>query len=551
MKFLCYIHLFCLRALAPLRLNILLCKGTKTLTVLFLLPQIYFAVQQDSSEVTSNKIPLKNLTGLAVAELGNKKIYADEFLNSYEFGPAFVKREDNSKKRFLEFMIYEKMLALEGYKKNLDKSPDVQLYLSDIVNDLASEQMYRETIWDKVIIDSALVSKAVEKELIDLEISWIYKPAKSEIEEQYYSLKKGTPFDSLFFRQFNDSVSYDSRHMKTRRFKLEKTNPTLAVIIDSVKTGSPSLPIKTGDGWYIIRVDNLWKNLITTETQNNELKYSLEEYLRKQKADSLSDAFVNKLMLDNQSTIVRTTFNKLAAYVGKKFLPPEKFDEWNLVKNIQDKNFNPAKIESSYEDLLVRTNSVGFTIKDFIGWYTNREPYIRFNFKSHQGFYNSLQSTVWRMVRDKLLGNIAKEKGYDKKPEIEKQKLWWKDKLVYSKMKLEIAGSVKISDEQVKKYYNENLKKYVDENGKAKQFDDIKKDVWNDCYVFGYTKKIVNQVLSLKEKYHIKINDEALNSLTVLDENNPRTIELYSLKKSGTIVRPVYPSIDYEWQFWN
>jgi hypothetical protein len=47
------------------------------------------------------------------------------------------------------------------------------------------------------------------------------------------------------------------------------------------------------------------------------------------------------------------------------------------------------------------------------------------------------------------------------------------------------------------------------------------------------------------------MNEEALNSLTVLDEKNPRTIEVYSLKKSGTIVRPVYPSIDYEWQFWN
>jgi len=526
-------------------------KGIKTIIVLFLLPQIYFAVQQDSSEVTSNKIPLINLSGLAVAELGNKKIYADEFLNSYEFGPAFVKRENNSKKRFLEFMIYEKMLALEGYKKNLDKSPDVQLYLNDIVDDLASEQMYRETIWDKVIIDSETVSKAVEKELIELEISWIYKPTKSEIEEQYYSLKKRIPFDSLFYGQFNDSVTYDSRHMKSTRFKLEKTNPTLAVIIDSVKIGSPSLPIKTVDGWYIVRVDNLWKNLISTETQNNELRYSLEEYLRKQKADSLSDAFVNKLILDNQSTIVRTTFNKLAVYVGKKILPPAKFDEWNLVINIQDKNFNLSKIENSYQDLLVRTNSVGFTIKDFIGWYTNREPYIRFNLISPQAFYNSLQSVVWRMVRDKLLGNIAKEKGYNKKPEIEKQKLWWKDKLVYSKMKLEIAGSVKLSDEQVKKYYNENLKKYVDENGRAKQFDDIKKDVWNDYYVYAYTKKVVNKILSLKEKYHIKINDEALNSLIVLDENNPRTIEIYSLKKSGTIVRPVYPSIDYEWQFWN
>jgi len=506
---------------------------------------------QDTTEIKSYNIYNENLSSTLVCEINNKKIYADEFLNSYEFGPAFAKREKDSKKHFLDFMIYEKLLAIEGCQKGLDTLNDVKLFLDDIVNDLSTEQMYRENIWNKIKIDSQLISKAVEKEIIDLEISWIYKPSQNEIMKQYSELKNGVPFDSLFYKQFNDTITYDDRHLETTRFKLEKTNSALVSIVDSIQIGIPSQPIKTPDGWYIVRIDNLWKNVITTETQNNNLRYSVEEYLRKQKADSVSDAFVNKLLFDNKATIVRTTFNELSAFIGKKYLSPNKFNEWNLLKNIKDEKFNPAEIENEFDKVLVKTKSISLTLKNFNDWYTNREPYIHFDFKSHQDFYISLQNIVWRMVRDELLAKIAKENGYANNPEVEKQKLWWKDKIVYSKMKLEIANTIKISDERVKEYYNENLKNYSDKNGNAKPFDEIKKDVWNDCYVYEYTKKIVNKVLSLKEKYKIKINDNVLNSLIVLDENNPRTIEVYSIKKDGTIVRPVYPTIDYEWQFWN
>ena len=541
---------------AGLRYIFFHCEGTKSLSVILLFiillcPQTSFSDWQDTTEVSSYKIRVKNFSNLEIAELGNKKIYADEFLNSYEFGPAFAKREKDSKKRFLDFMIYEKLLAIEGYQKGLDTSEDVQLFLNDIINDLASEQMYRETIWNKIVVDSTTFSKAVEKELIELKISWIFKPTQNEIANQFNLLKNGMSFDSLFYKQFNDSVTYDDRHLETTRFKLEKTNSALAAILDSIKIGKPSQPIKTPDGWYIVRIDNLWKNVIITETQNNELKYSVEEYLRKQKADSVSDAFVNKLLFDNQATIVRTSFNKLKAFIGKKYLSPDKFNEWNLLKNINDAEFNPVNMEGSLNEVLVKTKSTDYTLKNFIDWYSNREPYIKFDFKSHQSLYASLQNIVWRMVRDELLGKIAREKGYDKNPEIEKQKLWWQDKIIYSKMKLELANTINIPDARVKEYYNQNLKKYSGENGKIKPFDEIKKDVWNDCYVFEFTKKMVNKVLSLKEKYKIKINDSALNSLTVLDENNPHTIEVYSIKKGGTIVRPVYPSIDYEWQFWN
>lgn len=54
-----------------------------------------------------------------LATVGNKKITVREFLCGYEFGPAFVKRDKDSKRRYLKYMIDEKLLALDGYKKRI------------------------------------------------------------------------------------------------------------------------------------------------------------------------------------------------------------------------------------------------------------------------------------------------------------------------------------------------------------------------------------------------------------------------------------------------
>ena len=88
----------------------------------FLLLIIYLGTSypfQDSlkSQLPSNDFILDEI----VASIGSINISAEEYIYSYEHGPAFVKRKTDSKNRYLKYMIYEKLLALDGYSRNLDK----------------------------------------------------------------------------------------------------------------------------------------------------------------------------------------------------------------------------------------------------------------------------------------------------------------------------------------------------------------------------------------------------------------------------------------------
>ena len=77
-------------------------------------------------------------------------------------------------------------------------------------------------------------------------------------------------FDSLFYSQINDSVYLDDRQMKSSLYNIYRKNPVFGQILDTLKTVSITAPIYTDDGWYIIKIDNIWKNLITSETEQNK-----------------------------------------------------------------------------------------------------------------------------------------------------------------------------------------------------------------------------------------------------------------------------------------
>ena len=69
---------------------------------------------------------------LILAEAGNKKITAKEFIYSYEFGPSFPKKVKKSKEVYLNYLINEKLLAADGYSRNIDTLPIVKDNLYNI-----------------------------------------------------------------------------------------------------------------------------------------------------------------------------------------------------------------------------------------------------------------------------------------------------------------------------------------------------------------------------------------------------------------------------------
>jgi len=97
-----------------------------------------------------------------VAQIDTITITAEEFYYNYEFGPAFPKRKSNSKETHLNYLINEKLLALEGYREGVMDQDYPKEMLSDIKSDLAAEEMFRKEILPEVEINEDEIEKVFQ-----------------------------------------------------------------------------------------------------------------------------------------------------------------------------------------------------------------------------------------------------------------------------------------------------------------------------------------------------------------------------------------------------
>ena len=468
-----------------------------------------------------------------VAEIGNLKITAEEFVYSYEFGPAFPKKQKDSKLTHLNYMINEKLLALDGYDNGMmDKEYPRDIY-SDIEADLAAEEMFRKEIEPKVVINDSEIDKVIDKKQTEYLVRWIYSNDNTTIANYYEQIIKGSSFDSLFNIQLNDSVFINDRQLKSSLFNIYLKNPIFAQIVDTLKPGVTSNPIHTDDGWYIIKIDNIWKSLITNQTEHDKLKYESKQAITKSKLDKLSDEYVKNLFITENPIIKRDAFNLLRSYLGKFILTPEKYSEWELDGKLDVALDNLGlKFGDKYPGLTLaecKTNNI--SLDEFIIWYRIREQNVKFIKDDLIGFSKSLEDLVWLMVRDKMITYQAFQKEYNKSDWVIKQAGWWKDKICYSAYRNELANSVTLNSEEIK-------------------LADAKSKTQTELLSEKLSKKILYKVLELKKKYKITVNEEVLDNIKVSSENDKKAIDMYIVKRGNLIPRPAFPTIDSDWASW-
>mgnify|MGYP001617325333 CR=1 FL=1 len=491
------------------------------------------------------------LDKITLATVGSSKISATEFMLSYEYGPAFVKREKDSKKHYLMFMAYEKLLALDAKNRGLDKWPDVQRQVKEIEADLATEELYKEDVLSKVHVSDRSVTVGMTHERAHLTVQWIFAPSAEQIDEQVRRIKAGITFDSLFALQLQRGVKSEDRTMETTKLKLRMRNPMFAAIVDSLPAGTVSLPVHGPDGWYLVKVVDAWINPIVTQSEDAKMREDVSRILTQHLADSLSDDYVQRIIVEQHPVIMRESFNAVQAYLGTKFLSKEKYDEWGLASRKGAKELTDlSPLDTTASRVLVQLKKKSLDVRAFLDWYRIREPYVKLTLTSRQAFFQSVEELIWRMVRDRLLTQRAFEQGLQNRTSVKRQKEWWKEKFLYLANKQRIADAITDSLPLLRKYYEENQRNFCDTSGTVKAFDDVREDVWREYYSYELTKKLLYEILRLKQKYGVTIKEAELNKIAIDVENDPRAIDVYTVKKGGIYPRTAFPSIDYDWQAW-
>jgi hypothetical protein len=496
-------------------------------------------------------LPLDSLlsSDVVLARVGPTVVTVREFMATSVFGPAFVKRQPETRKRTLEFIINEKLLALTVRGDQND--PRVLSTLEVLEGDFATEELFRDDVLAHVSVSEGEEQEAMTQQLTMISLRWLYRKDERPAAALSRQLRAGISFDTLYRREVvGSAITRDDRGMRATLFEIRRRNPAMAQLAQRIAVGHASDPVKGPDGFYVLRIDSLTRNVIQTETALSQLKSDVRRALMKMKADSLSDLYVRSRMRNADPVIERPVFDLLRAYLGSRILSREKFKAFDLAKNLQSDASDFRNIENYGDRSLVKLSKGSVTLGEFLTWYRVRETNMSFRTNAPQAFFLSVEDVIWRMVRDRLLVKAAYDRGLQRRPGVTTQLRWWNEKLLYQVAKDSIKKTIGWSDTTLRDYYTQQPGSFRDSSGRLRPFDQVKDDVLREWYEGELAWRVLRALNRAKQQFPVTVDEGALKSIPVDAENDPRAIEVYAVKKGGTFARPAFPTIDTFWQSW-
>ena len=528
--------------------------GVRFLAVPFVVALFTHSASPQEKPGSNRHFPVtdpKNFTRV-VAKVGNIEITAQEFLLSYEFGPAFTKRRKESRQRYLEFMVNEKLLALDARAHGLQNSDRVTRSLEELEGDMATEELFKEDVLRKVSLTKSEIERGMREGAVHYKLQWLYAPGSGEANSLQSELNRGTPFDSLFARELRTGVKRDDRSMESTLFKLRRANPLLASVAETLRAGRSSEPVRGTDGYYIIRIADGWRDVTLSATESQKSQEDVRRALTQEKSDSLSDRYVRKMMLEHDPVIIRTTFDRLHAWLGGIWVKPERVAAWDIAARVAGAGDSAgvSRIDRFGRDTLVSLTGGCIRLNQFLSWYRVRDTYFHLDVATERGFFLSVEDLVWHMVRDRVLVDRALKRNLQERDPVKKQLRWWEDKILFGEEKVFLGSSIVLNDSAYRAYYDSNARDYRGDSGAVQPFERVKDQVRKDYYTFGLKKNMLHRIIALKRKYRVDVKDDVLMSLPVDVENDPKAIDVYMAKKGGTFPHPAFPVIDFEWATW-
>ncbi|MCZ6775172.1 MAG: hypothetical protein O7D34_01805 [Ignavibacteria bacterium] len=492
--------------------------------------------------------PSDSLETRVAASVGRFSITEQDLLDSYEFGPAFVKRSSEPLRKHLEYMIYERLIAHEAVQLHFDTSMFVRERIAALEEDLAVDQLYKDEILSKVKLSEEEIEAGVQKGRMNLRLRWIYGESKKDAQRVAQELDRGVPFDSLFARQFKPAESHLERTLETTLLKLEHDNPEFAGQIANLRTGEVSDPLEGPDGFYTVRIDQIWQNPLLTESEYRILKSDAVSILRTNRAAELARQYVKHRMKAADPVIKAEGFSLLRAYLAEKGLSRNTRLKWDIPTTFMTEA-GPRPVSASGEfpiRPLVTFGNQMLTVREYIQWFDIRQFQLRTS--SLAAFNSSVKRTIWKLVQDKLLSQEAYSRHFNRSEKVERETRKWEAKLLYLAGRSHLLGSIEIPQGFLKTQYEEQKKRYVDDMGRQMSFEKARDQVWIDVYYDEERKVLFRAIQRLKKEVPVYVNESVLKTLSATVETEGAPINVIFYKPGGTFPRVAFPTIDESWQ---
>jgi parvulin-like peptidyl-prolyl isomerase len=378
----------------------------------------------------------KDLPGSIIASVGNYNISLADFSTRYAgfLSSSGVKDNAEVRKSILNNMIFEILLKNYDSNESVLNNPG---YLKDV--NQAKKQVVLDFLKDREIYAKL---SATDKEIRDtfekmnkrILARHLYADTEEKANYLYELLMMGVDFDNLAAQVFTDSTLRNNGG-SVGYFTWGDMDPAFEEAAYSLQKGQISRPVKTAQGYSIIRVDDIVVNPIVTETQFQQKKSQVERAIKIYKKQPAERKYIDNLV--NTGNI---KFNEIALQeLLKDILAVQKNEIPSLVSTSAEECAGYNNISYNSSLVIARINELP---ENYIQRITN---------------ISSLKAVITGfIIQDKLMQH-ALDKGYDKNEEVLAVSSKMQSNLFFKYKKEEVISTTGISEDEVKNFYQKNI----------------------------------------------------------------------------------------------
>lgn len=479
-----------------------------------------------------------------IAKVGADEITVEEYQNRYEFMPHLnysVNNADTIKKEFLYSLIAEKLWSLEGSQKRFDTLESVKYSLESLRRLLIKDELYKTEIEPKIKIANEEIGIGLQRVTLELYVKIISTEDSLEIQKISDQLTNGADFDSVLSTRSENILQKEPVRIIYGSLDDEKVENLLF----GMKPGSISLPIKSGTGWFIFKLENQNHNPAVS-LSNDQAKNIVTKVLTDRKIQEFGGVYLDSLIggrsIEADKNVFLKIFDALHSVLSDEY--PGNLNDSSFFVTLSEKQILQTINLMNHDDLMspfIKFENGSATAKDF--FYYMYYQKIDFENLSKKQIAKTLNTVVRQFIEDEMLVREGIKRGLQNNIDVRNGVMMWREYYTAQMMMETFYDSVNISDEQIRSYFNsKNTDSTAVYTDSLQYITSLKEQLELEKLDEVITRKTIEYA----NKYSFKINEQILENLE-LSELNTFTYKLIGF--GGKIAAFPITIPMYEWYY--
>ncbi len=436
---------------------------------LFLSLCCFFISAQFTFAFTQN-----NSSSDTLALIGNKVITSENYISSYKNKLVKLGLTDNfeTRKGYLLNIVQDEVLIREAYESGLDKTVESQNELKRIQVQELLNVFSDNHISPKINITDNELKDLFVKVNTKVKVRHLYASSKEEAGHLYNQLLDGKTFEELAQNIFQDQELKESGGL-IGYITVDEMDPDFERAAYALNVGEISKPVKTVQGYSIIKVEDKISNPFVTQSEFLKAYDKLKAFARKRAYEELTKEFSQSLSTQLNVQFDEKNVSLLYEYIKRGFIGASVETSFHVSEYDLDKIFvtstmgswnikratNELNAISEKQKKWIRTEE---NLKDFIAGLINREYILQkakeekldeltsYKENVRENFDSYLLSIVENKIIEKIKipGDSVKafyagnSKLFTSPPEIKLSSILLDDKIISDSIKVMLVSGV-------------------------------------------------------------------------------------------------------------